>query len=236
MKKYLFCLALIVSGAAIAADDIAAANALFAKKAYAEAMQQYTKLGNAGNAEAQLHMGEMYLYGEAGAIDLVKAEQWFRKSAAKGNKTAIAALDMMKRRDERKDDMQYWISKYDGAELKSGEFRCPAPRIPQMSKQNEEIVSVTAKVEAWQDCYNAFVRNLNASSPLTKKIPKDIADLLTKDEAEQARVHLEEVYARLAEDARVSAKLLLADFGAWRDATDAYVNEHNRMVKENKGK
>ena len=232
MKKYLFCLALLVGGVAHA-DELADANALFAKKAYPQALQLYTKLANAGNAEAQLHMGEMYLYGEAGAIDLVKADAWFRKSAAKGNKTAIGALDMMKRRDLRKDDMAYWIAQYDGADLRSGEFRCPAPRIPPMSKQNDEIASVTEKVAVWQECYNAFVRKLNASSPLTKRIPQDIADLLTKDEAEQSRLHLEEVYARVAEDAKISAKLVLADFAAWRDATDAYVAEHNRMVKDN---
>lgn len=230
MKKYLFCLALLVSGAAFA-DDLADANALFAKKSYPQALQLYTKLANAGNAEAQLHLGEMHLYGEAGAVDLVKAEAWFKKSAAKGNKTAIAALDMMKRRDERRADMEYWMSKYDGSELRSGKYRCPAPRIPALSKQNDEIQAVGAKVEAWQDCYNAFVQNLNASSPLTKLIPKDIADLLTKDEAEKARLHLEQVFKNIAEDARVAAKLVLADYAVWRDATDKYVAEHNRIVQ-----
>jgi len=231
MKKYLFCLSLLWSGAVLA-DPLADANALFAKKSYAEALQMYTKLANAGNPEAQLHMGEMHLYGEAGAIDLVKAEAWFRKSAAKGNKTAIAALDMMKRRTERKADMEYWISKYDGAELKTGKYRCPAPRIPAMSKQNYEIAEVDKKMQVWQACYNAFVENLNAANPLSKKIPKDIADLLTKDESAQATAHLDKVYQDIVEEAKIASKLLMADFHMWRDATDAYVTEHNRMVKD----
>ena len=236
MKKFLFCLVLLVSGASYADNagkDLAAADALFAKKSYAEAMQIYTRLATAGNPDAQQHLGEMHLYGEAGVVDMAKAEGWFKKAAAKGNKVAICALDMMKKRVLRKDDIAYWVSKYDGAELRSGKYRCPVPRIPAMSKQNDEILAVTAKVEAWQECYNDFVRNLNASAPLTKLIPKEIEDLLTKDEAEQARVHLGEVYSRVAEDARVTAKLLLADFAVWRDATDAYVDEHNRMVKDN---
>ncbi len=227
MKKYLFCLAMILSGAALA-DDLA----LLAKKAYPQALQAYTKLANAGNAEAQQHMGEMYLYGEAGAVDLVKAEAWFTKSAAKGNKTAIAALEMMKQRVLRKNDMEYWMSKYDGAEFKTGQYRCPVPRIPAMSKQNDEIAAVGAKVTAWQTCYNAFVENINKATPLTKLIPKDVADLLTKDEMARATTHLDGVQSRIIEDARVSAKLLLADFAVWRDATDAYVAEHNRMTKE----
>jgi hypothetical protein len=233
MNKSLLCLSLALSltlcGVA-RADELADANALFAKKAYPQALQLYSKLGNAGNAEAQLHIGEMYLYGEAGAIDLVKAELWFKKAAAKGNKTAIASLDMMQQRETRRADLEFWMSKYDGAPLRSGAFRCPAPRIPAMSKLNDEIQSVSAKVEAWQDCYNNFVRNLNANAPFTKLIPKDVADLLTKDEHVKAKAHLDDLYARMAEDARVSAKLVLADFAAWRDATDKYVAEHNRMV------
>jgi TPR repeat protein len=231
MKKTLFCLSMLLS-AAVYADDLADANALFAKKSYPQALQMYTKLANAGNAEAQLHMGEMYLYGEAGSVDLPKAEAWFKKSAAKGNKTAIAALEMMKQREVRKADIEYWMSKYDGAELKSGKFRCPTPRIPSISKQNDEINAVGAKLEAWQTCYNGFVENLNASKPLTKLIPKDVANLLTKEEMATATAHLEAVYSRIAEEARVSSKLVMADLSAWRSATDAYVSDYNKMMSD----
>ena len=230
MKKDLFCLTLLLCGAA-QADDLSSANALFAKKQYPQALQLFTKAATAGNAEAQLHLGEMYLYGEAGIVDLAKAEAWFKKAAAKGNKTAIAALEMMQQREVRKEDIAYWMSRYDGADLKSGKFRCPAPRIPTMSKVNDEIAAVATKVQAWQVCYNGFVENINASTPLTKRIPKDIADLLTKEELETATAHLQEVQARVIEEARVASKLLLADYAVWRDATDAYVAEHNRMVK-----
>lgn len=231
MKKYLFCLTLLLCGAA-QADDLSSANALFAKKEYAQALQLYTKAANAGNAEAQLHMGEMYLYGEAGSIDLAKAESWFKKSAAKGNKTAIGALEMMKQRELRKDDIAYWMSKYDGADLISGKYRCPTPRIPAMSKVNDEIAAISAKVQAWQVCYNGFVENINAASPLTKRIPKDVADLLTKDEHAVATAYLATLQSRIVEEARIASKVLLADYAVWRDATDAYVAEHNRMIKK----
>lgn len=235
MNKYLFVLSLLVSGGAYA-DGLADANALFAKKSFPEAMQAYTKLANAGNAEAQLHLGEMHLYGEAGSVDLAKAEAWFRKAAAKGNNTAVAALDMMSRRETRRADIAHWTSKYDGSDLKSGKYRCSAPRFPAMSRQNDEIEAIGAKMAAWQDCYNGFVQNLNDSSPLTKLIPKDIADLMTKDESEQAAKHLAQVQANISAEARVSSKLVLADFAVWRDATDKYVTEHNEMIKSAKGK
>lgn len=233
MKTFLFCLSLMLCATAHG-GELETANDLFAKKSYPQAFQIYTKLANAGNAEAQLHLGEMYLYGEAGSVDMAKAEAWFKKSAAKGNKTAVASLDMMQKRELRKADIAYWMSGYDGAELTSGQFRCPVPRIPAMSKINEEIAAVAAKVNTWQTCYNGFVENINAASPLFKKIPKEVFDLMTKDEVEKATAHLEGVQTRIIESARVSAKLLLADYAVWRDATDAYVGEHNKMVKDAK--
>jgi TPR repeat protein len=213
------------------ADELADANALFAKKAYSEALQKYTKLANAGNVEAQQHLGQMYWYGEAGTVDEAKAEAWFRKAAAKGDKVAIASLDVMQQRVARRADIEYWTSKYDGSDLRSGQYRCPAPRFPTLSKQNDEIERVSEKMKTWQDCYNKAVTHLNNSSPLTKLIPADIAKLMSKDETERAREHLQHVHDNLAEDASVGSKVVLADFAAWRSATEAYVNEHNEMVK-----
>ena len=230
MKKIVFCLSVLLAGAACA-DELADANALFQKKAYPQALQLYTRLAKAGNAEAQQHLGEMYWYGEAGAIDEARADAWFRQAAAKGNKTAAAALEVMKQRVVRRADIDYWIAKYDGADLKSGQYRCPAPRIPSISKSNEEIEAVAARVQVWQDCYNGFVVNLNQASPLVKRIPKDVEALMNQQEMDKARLYLDEVRARIAEDAKVSAKLVLADFGAWRSATDAYVAEHNMILK-----
>jgi TPR repeat protein len=230
MKKYLFCLALLM-GSAVHADELADANALFAKKAYPQALQLYARLANAGNVEAQRHLAEMYWYGEAGVVDNAKADSWFRKAAAKGDKVSAAALEVMRQRELRRADLDYWIGKYDGADLKSGQFRCPAPRFPAISKINQEIDAVSAKFQAWQNCYNAFVRNLNDASPLTKRIPDDIAKLLNKEEMDKATAYLGEVHARIAEDARISAKLVLADFAVWRDATEAYVAEHNAIIK-----
>lgn len=230
MKKYLLCLSLLVSTLA-SADELADANALFAKKAYPQALQLYTRLANAGNTEAQRHLGEMYWYGEAGASDDAKAEAWFRKAAARGDAQARTALELMAQRVLRRADIDFWISKYDGAELRSGKYRCPEPRIPAMSKLNEDITRVSSAVQAWQTCYNEFVRNLNAAAPLAKHIAPDISKLMNQRELEQATRYLDEVQARLAEDARIRAKFVLADFEVWRNATEAYVAEHNALVK-----
>lgn len=230
MKKIVFCLGLMLAGLACA-DELADANGLFQKKEYARALQAYTRLANAGNAEAQQHLGEMYWYGEAGAVDEAKADAWFRKAAAKGNKTAAAALEVMKQRQLRRSDIDYWVAKYDGADLKSGKFACSAPRIPAISKDNQEITRVGNSVEAWQECYNGFVANLNAHSALAARIPADVIKLFNERELDAAKLHIDEVHMRLGADASIGAKLLLADFTAWRNATDAWVAEHNALVK-----
>ncbi len=256
MKTVLLCAALLCGGAALAAEpgakapakgaaakpaaaassanaaaELAEADALFAKKAYPEALQKYTKLANAGNVMAQQHLGEMYFYGEAGSVDMDKAAQWFQKAAAKGNPVATASLELMKQRETRRADLDYWIAKYDGADLRTNEYRCPAPRFPAMSKVNEEIDYYSGKMKDWEACHNRWVKYLNASLPLTKRIPDDIAKLLTKDETDKATAHLKEVSDRLAEDTKVAGRMVVADFDAWRAGTEAYVKEHNEMVK-----
>ena len=230
MKTVVFCLSMLLAGSCYA-DELAAANAAFANKDFPAALQRYTKLANAGNVEAQQHLGEMYWYGEAGAVDEAKAEAWFHKAAAKGNPVAIASLDLMRQRTERRADIDYWVDRYDGSDLQGGQYRCPTPRFPAVSKQNDEIERVSANMTKWQDCYNAQVRALNEASPLTKRIPADVAKLINKAEMARAEKRLADVYANLTESAQVKAKLVLADFAAWRDATDAWVKEHNDIVK-----
>lgn len=216
------------------AGELEDATALFDKKDYAGALKIYTKLADAGNPQAQQLLGQMYWYGEAGEVDEAKAKALFEKSAAKGNKIAQASLGVMQQRVERRADIDYWIKGYDGSELKSGEYRCPAPRIPSVSKINDEIERVGAAVATWQTCYNKMVTHLNEVSPLSKQIPQDIAQLMNKQETEASHAHLERVRLNIAEEAKVNSKLILADFAAWRSATEAYVDQHNATVKKAK--
>jgi len=229
MKRFLLAACLLACSAA-RADALSDANALFASKAYPQALAAYTKLGNSGNVEAQQHLGEMYWYGEAGAVDEAKAQLWFGKAAAKGNPVAIASLALIKQRGLRRAEIAHWVEQYQGEDLKSGSFDCAVPRIPAISKQSADIERVSASVTKWQDCYNAFVTNLNAASPLTKRIPADIVKLMNEAETRRAGERLALVQENLAEESRVAAKLVLADVAAWRSATEAYVKEHNAII------
>lgn len=213
------------------ADELADADALFQKKDYAGALKLYTRLANGGNVQAQQHVGEMYWYGEAGAIDDGAAKIWFSKAAAKGNAVAVAALEVMAQRVARKADIDYWVSAYTGEDLRSGPYRCAAPRLPAISKDNADIRAVGDRIDAWQTCYNNFVVNLNAVTPLSKKIPAEISRLMKQEELDKAAAHLDAVYKNVSEDAKVSSRMVLADISAWRSATDSWVKEHNDIIK-----
>ena len=108
MKTKLFIASLLLCGAAFA-GELENANALFEKKDYAGAMKIYAKLAAAGNPDAQQALGQMYFYGEAGQVDEAKAVELFRKAAAKGNKVAVASLELIDQRVKRRADIDYWI-------------------------------------------------------------------------------------------------------------------------------
>lgn len=232
MKKKMLVLFGLLMAAAVHAGELDDAKALFEQKKYPEALKLYTKLANAGNADAQQNLGQMYWYGEAGTVDEAKARMWFEKAASKGNKVAASSLDIMRQRTERRADIDHWVSGYDGADLKSGKFHCPTPRIPAVSKQTVEIERVSNAIAKWQDCYNGFVNNLNAVSPLSERIPADIAKLMNAAEMERSKKHLAQVQENISQEAKVGAKLVLADVAVWRSATEAYVGEHNAIIQK----
>jgi len=232
MKKSALLFAGLLLAGLVHAGELEDAKALFDQKKYAEAMKLYTKLANAGNVEAQQSLGQMYWYGEAGEVDEAKATAWFTKAAAKGNKVAADSLVIMQQRVARRADIDYWVSKYDGEDLRSGKFHCTAPRVPPISKQSDEIDRVANAINKWQDCYNGFVQNLNAVTPLTNRIPADIAKLMNAAEMEKAKAHLAQVQENVSEEAKVGAKMTLADVAVWRSATEAYIAEHNAIVNK----
>ncbi|WP_426109965.1 tetratricopeptide repeat protein [Massilia sp. PWRC2] len=229
MKTLVLCVALLCAGAATA-DELADADALFAKKSYPQALQLYTRLATAGNVVAQRHLGEMYWYGEAGAVSDDKAQGWFRRAAASGDKEAAAALEVMRQRVLRQTDIAFWTDRYDGEELRSGKFKCSAPRIPAISKDNPDIDAVLARVKLWQDCYNGLVGKLNGAT-FASEVPADLGKLMKQEEIDKVNARLEKIHTRLAEDARISSQIILADIAAWRSATDSWVKEHNDIIK-----
>lgn len=179
-----------------------------------------------------------------GAFDAAHAAEPRAKAKTAANKAAAttptadqaaatpsAAVGGSDERAKRRADIDYWLKGYDGSEFTSGDYRCPPPRIPAVSKDNQEIDRVAANMESWQECHNKAVKHFNATPSFGKLMPADVAALLTPEEMKQATERLQLVHDNVNETLKVSAELVLADFSAWRSATNAWVNEHNDIVK-----
>lgn len=227
MRLIIFCLTMICGGAAVA-DELADANAALAAKAYPAAVQGFSKLAQAGNPEAQLRLGEMYWYGEGVALDRARGDKLFAQAAAAGNKDAVAAQTLSARRLQRGADIAFWTSGYDGADLTAGKFSCVEPVLPEISKTNEEIKAANAAVAKWQSCYNGFAENLNDAQPAGKRIPAEVAVLMSEQEAQQAREHLSKVYGTVIDKAQANAAATVARHEQWLVATVASVEAQNR--------
>ncbi|MGZ3180866.1 MAG: tetratricopeptide repeat protein [Telluria sp.] len=232
MKAFVLTASLLALSAPVLADDLADANKALEAKSYATAIQLYQKLAAAGNAEAQFHLGEMNWYGEGVAQNDAQARSWFGKAAAAGSKEAGAALHTMDLHDARKADIEYWTTRYDGADLNSGQYACKAPVFPKVSDTNAQIKEKSAEYAAWTECYNAKVAHLSSLLPPGKAIPKDLADLMNQREYDAAVARLDKVYAQVAASEKASAGATMSAHDEWYAATQAYAKRHNDQVAE----
>ena len=66
------------------------------RKDYTQAAKYFLQAATAGHAEAQYFMGWLCEWGKGVPLDLKKAKQWYRKSAAQGDKDAKKALWQLK--------------------------------------------------------------------------------------------------------------------------------------------
>lgn len=230
MRMLLLCLALTLSGS-VAADELADANAALTARAYPVALASFTRLANAGNAEARLRLGEMYWYGEGVALDHARGDALFAQAAASGNKDAIAARSLSGNRARLAADIAHWTGGYNGAELTTGSFNCPAPAIPAVSKTNADIKATNAVIAAWHACHNGLVDNLNSALPPGKRIPAEVAVVMSEEEVQRANAHLNKVYTEAMDKAQASATAMVARRRQWEAATVASAEEQNRATE-----
>jgi TPR repeat protein len=227
MKRLLGVALLLIAGSAVA-DDLADANRLLMQKSYDKALPLYQRLADAGNPEAQLRLGEMYWFGDGTAQNLGKAKLLFEKSAMAGNSDAASSLASLKRRETHGNEITYWTTTYNGADMISGEYACKVPELPALSQTKKQIIAVDAEINAYSACYNSFVDNLRAALPAGKRIPAEVINMMTPAEAERAQRHLGQVYAKLAVDGRRNAMAFTEQEAFWRKETEKFVMQDAR--------
>jgi uncharacterized protein len=134
-------------------------------------------------------------------------------------------------------DIEYWTTKYDGADLSSGQFECKPPVVPEKSATRDEVKATSNAVNQWKACYNGFAKHLGDAMPAGKLIPVEISDLMTDQEMDQARAHLDQVYGRVAASRKAGADQTLAAYDKWQKQTTDYLRqqqiEADRLMRDN---
>lgn len=234
MKRLVLALTMLAAAGLASADDLGDAEKALRAKEYDKAFPIFTKLANAGNAEAQFRLGEMYWRGDGTAADVAKSQLWLQKAATVGHGGAKEVLATLKQREERAADLAYWTSGYKGEDLVSDKFACPMPKFPAVSKTNEEINRIQAEIGQWETCHNDFVAHVKEAPQGAKRIPPDILKLMSPREAEQAAARVNDVLASVVTRRQAEALAFAGDRDAWFAATEKYVNEANAKTEEDK--
>ena len=227
MKRLLCAVVFGISGLA-SAGELEDANKLLTAKAYDKAFPIYAKLAAAGNTEAQFRLGEMYWYGDGTAVDMRAATDWMQKAAARGHAGAVESLAILRERETRAADIAYWTTSYKGEDLVSGKYNCPAPVIPELSRTTAEIKATSDAYAKWQACYNGFVADINGPMAPGRRIPADIAKLMTPRETEQAAVRLNDVYSSVINASQDTATRVVTQYSNWQGATERIVAIDNQ--------
>ena len=225
MKKALIALCLVSMSGLGHADELSDGTKLWEKHDYLHAAEIFTTLANAGNADAQLQLGEMFGFGEGMPEDMGKAEFWLKKAAAGGNKDATASIDTMKLRATHKADIAYYTTHYDGADLSLAKLGCEKPVIPTVSRTAPDIRKVSGSLTQWRECYNRFVVNLSDALPAGKKIPADTAKIMSATEFQSAVARMDQAYAAVASGAKKQAAEVSESTANWEKLTELTVKE-----------
>jgi len=175
----------------------------------------------------------MYWYGDGTAVDMGKSQTWLQKAAASGHGGAKESLAVLKERERRAGDLAYWTG-YKGDDLVTGKYACPMPKIPQVSKTNEEINRVSTEIAQWETCYNDFVAGVNQAPPGVKRIPADIVKLMSPHEAEQAASRIDDVTVAVISRRQAEALNFTSERDAWYTATQTFVANANSRIEADK--
>jgi hypothetical protein len=148
-----------------------------------------------------------------------------------GSVMADEAIDMGKRQ-ARQTEIDYYVQRYDGADVALDKFNCVKPAIPARSETAADTKLVGAGIDAWMVCYNRFIKNLQTLLPAGKAIPDDLADLMTDAEIQQAVKRMDLAYAAVHADARSQADQLMAARRAWQTGSSEYASTENARLKQ----
>ena len=225
MKQLLLATCLAAAFTHVFADELTVAAKLHEDKNFAQAVQLYTKLAKAGNVEAQLQLGDIYGFGDGVEENPGEAIFWLNKAAEKGNKDALVSLQTLKQRATRKADIEYYTNKYDGIDARLSKFNCIEPSPSLITYDKKQIIKVSGEFNAWFDCYDRFIDNLNNSLPPGKVIPAEVVSVMSNAEFLRASAAMDKQYTVISTEAQKLARKIRLEYDNWLKASEIAVTE-----------
>jgi len=212
MKKVMAGLVLATLSAVAQADDLADGIKAWEAQDFRRAHQLLGKLAEAGDAEAQLMVGEMTGFGEGVAENPALAERWLNRAKAGGNPAAADSLATLHQRAQRKQEIATYVRGRYGAQLTLEQHGCVRPAIPSgnRTQTQRDMKAVRDTFEAWSTCYESYGKALAG-----RALPQDVARLMSLSELQQARAALDKANAAVAAASLHQAMEVVASYNAW---------------------
>ena len=189
----------------------------------AKEFEQVSRRAAAGDSDAMMRLGELYWYGDGLPLDRDKGDALFRRAAAAGNPGAAEALQRSGARQQRLAEIAYWTGGITARQLPGAEFDCKGPEFPTYSDIRVDAAKVVASYENYRTCYNSYVDKLFGDLPTVRRIPADLAALMSDDEFEQARVHVDALVASTVATLKQRSAPVLAERDRWVERSIAYI-------------
>lgn len=223
MIRWISFLLAVAMSTGVHADEMSDALTAQQKKDFSQAKQIFSKLAKDGNVKAQEELADMYWYGDGMPIDLAQAEFWFNKAAQGGSEKAKASLQVMKARVDRKQEIAYYTTNFDGGKLQFSNSGCTKPDVPAVSKTNVEIRKVKADVQAWSTCYNDYIKTLSTAPQGLAVVPQDLLSIMSDADVAAATVTIDKKMAGIVLTAKATAEEVNTKVDAWKKDTEAFV-------------
>lgn len=227
MKRIALSIVLLCAGVSALAQTAAAPSPTAARHVTPTVERDFTDAtarAAAGDSDAMLRLGEMYWYGDGPALDRDKADTLFRQAAKAGNPGAQAALRLTPERQAHLAEIAYWSGGITARQLTGAQFNCEGPAFPPYSDIRVDAIKVVKSYEAYRVCYNDYVEKLFGDLPTARRIPAELAMLMSEDEFEQARQHIDNLVAGTVADMRRSSAPVLAERDRWVERSIAYLS------------
>jgi len=199
------------------ANELEKAQAAYANKNFADALQIFRDLAKLGHTEAQFMAGDMLWRGEGSAVDPETAIALLTQAANQGHAKAQQYTALFAERAKRQTEITFYTQQFDGGKLKWTEKVCERPIVSSMLPSAREYKSLIDKVNANLACYNNYVASLKQSLSNEDYLHADLRHLLRKDEIEQTKQLVQNIYFDMGAQALQHSQQMLVEFNKSND-------------------